>query len=219
MLSSAQDGDVLISAPVVSRLGASKGKYIVNVSTPVTKDNTYRGVLSASVVLDELTNQYILPLKVTKKSFEYLLAENGDVLATDQPGILETNFLEQLEKNPFVGSAILAENLKKILGSRQEGKIRVAFPIDIPNGELKVMLVAHSPVTVGDNNLMLATAVPIEDALIFMTPIYTRSVVIIVGAFFAILILAIRLAKLQSYREAAEDEHRHHSLIDKTKNG
>lgn len=210
----AKAGDILISSPIVSRLGASVGKYIVTVSTPIFSQNgSFEGVLSSSIILDELTNQFITSLKITDKSFEYLLNESGDVLGTDQQGILGVNFVDQLSKNPFVGSLLLGDKLKKILSSRMEGKLEVAYPSDIKLQLPKPMLVAYSPLDIGDNHLMLAISTPTDDALIFLFPVYARSVKIIAGAFFIILLLGIRIAKIRGYQERVEEEHRAHTNI------
>ena len=205
----AKAGDMLISSPLISRSRDSEGKYILTVSTPIfSKDGNFVGVLASSISLSELTTEYISPLRITGKSFEYLLNEDGEVLGTDQEGILGVNFLDQLKSNPFVGSKIQRDELKNILSSGMEGKLEVAYPTDIKLQIPKPMLIAYSPLDIGENHLMLAMSTPTEDALIFLFPIYARSAKIIAGAFFIILLLGIRIAKLRGYQEGVEEEHK-----------
>jgi hypothetical protein len=209
----AHSGEVLITPPVISRLGASAGKYILNVSSPIFDSNgEFNGLLSTSVIIEELTDLYIKPLKITDSSFEYLLNENGDVLATDQEGIIGLNFFDQLNKVPFLGSTVLSDGLKKAISSRAEGKIRVAYPVNLESMIPKKMLVAYASVEIGGNYFVLATATPEEDALVFLTPIYVRSIGIIAGAFFVIVLLGIRVAKVRGYKEAVADEHKIHNI-------
>lgn len=212
----AKTGQIFISSPVVSRLGASQGKYIVTVSTPVLDANgDYKGVLSASVILEELSAQYITPLKITDTSYEYLLNEKGDVLVSDQEGIGGLNFFDQMAKIPFMGSAILTGRLKDALLSRQEGKLRAAYPVDLHTYILVPMLVAYSPVSVGDNHLMLAISTPENDTLAFLTPFYFRDLGVAGLAFFAFLIIAVRIAKVTGYEEGLEKEQREHGELPK----
>lgn len=209
----AKAGEVFISAPVVSRLGASKDKFVVSIATPIfDKSGEYKGSLSTSIILDELTVHYVSPLKITEKSYEYLLNENSDVLGTDQKGVIGVNFIAELNKNPFVGALVLSPNLEKILTSRQEGKVQVAFPTEIPGGVPVPMLVAYSPVQVGDNHLMVAVSTPIEEALIYLVPIYIYGLEITAGAFMVILLLTLRLARLRGYSQAVAEEHKIHNI-------
>jgi len=198
-------GDVVISAPLVSRLGFSKSQYIITVVTPIRNDNgNFLGVLSSSVILEELTTDYINPLRITDNSYEYLLNENGDVLASDQEGITSVNFFDEMSKLPFIGSTVLAKELKEALTSRQEGKFRIAYPINLQIYSITEMLVSWSPVVIGNEHLMLAVATPKSEALAFLTPYYFKQLEIAGIFFFAFLIVSVRVAKVLGYKEGLE---------------
>lgn len=210
---SAKTGTFDVSNPVVSKLGPSKDKHIVLVYTPIISDDgRFVGLLAASVVFEDLSKQYFGPHKLTDRSFEYLVDEKGNVLASDQPGIPGRNMFDELNKNPFLGSKVLGEQLQEALISKKEGKIKVAYPADSGFPILSKMLVAYSPVKFGSINLMQAIAVPESDALVFLTPIYVRVSIIVAVTFLIIVIVGIRISKIRGYREAVEDEHKLHKL-------
>ena len=201
----AKKGEVFISSPAISRLGASKGKYIVGVATPIIDDRgVFKGLLSAAVILDEMVGQYLESMKVTEKSLIYLTDEGGDIVLTNQSDVLGKNFFEEISKRPFLGSKVLAEKLRRILSLRQEGKLDIAAP--------ERMLIAYAPVAVGNNHLMLGIATPVSDALVFLSPFYFRNLAVIALAFLGFLVIAIRIAKITSYKEAVKVEHQIHKI-------
>lgn len=209
----ARRGDVIISSPLVSRLGASKGKYVVIVATPVILGNdSFKGTLAAAVIVDELTDQYISPLKISDKTRIYLIDKDGFIISSPIEKLIGINYLDRILNSGIPGSRKVYEILKQNLDSNEEGKIDIALPDETRNNILTRFLVARAPVNVGNEHWVLAVATPASDALAYLTPFYFRHLAIVGFAFLAFLIISIRIAKVVGYKEAVEAEHKEHRI-------
>lgn len=107
-----------------------------------------------------------------------------------------------------MGSAVFKEEFKKRVGEKEEGKLQVAWPET--KGNLTVLsrkLVAYSPFSLGKQSFFLAIVTPVNDALVYTTPIYMRQNVGFVVSFLAVLIVVVRLAKIYAYKEAMKTKY------------
>ena len=209
----AKRGEVFISEPVISRVGASKGHYIVVVATPIlAEDSSFEGVLGASVILEELTDQYIDPLKVSERTRIYLIDDGSVILSSPVEKLIGVNYLDYILKSDIPGSKKIYEILKGSLESNDEGKMDIALPDETRNGLLTRYLIARAPINVGSEHWTLAIATPASDALEYLTPIYFRQIGIVALAFFGFLIIAMRIAKVVGYGEAVKVEHQEHGI-------
>lgn len=208
----AKRGDLFISEPLVSRLGASKGKYIVVVATPTVDEDGVKGLVAASVILEELTDQYISPLKISDDTRIYLIDDSGVIIASPFERLIGMNYLDNILKSDIPGSGKIYEILKNSLASNDEGKMDIALPDETKNGLLTRFLIAKSPINIEGNHWILAIATPASDALAYLAPFYFRDLAVVGVAFLAFLIISIRIAKVVGYREAVETEHKEHKI-------
>jgi len=209
----AKKGEVLVSEPIISRLGASKGKYVVTVSTPVIAgDGSFEGLLAGAVILGELTDQYLDPLKISDKTRIYLVDNDGIILSSPVEKLIGVNYLDYILKSGIPGSQKVYEILKGSLESNDEGKMDLALPDETKNGFLTRYLIARAPVNVGGEHWTLGVATPASDALEYLAPFYFKNLGIAGLAFLAFLMIAIRVAKVVGYKEAVEAEHEAHGI-------
>ena len=201
----AAEGQVYVSAPVISRLGTSKGKFIVLVSSPVVENGEFKGVLAGAALLSDVPGYFLEPLKISPATRIYLLDDSGVILSSGVPQLIGVNYIDYLASNPFLGSVATVPTFKKALASKEEGKIDIALQ-DETNQKLTRYLIAYTPLLLNgdERHWLLAIATPAEDALVYMGPIYARQFVAIIVAFLAVLALGIRLAKVIAYREARQ---------------
>lgn len=215
----AKESEVFVSKSFVSWMGASKGKYIVVVAAPVVANGEFQGVLAAAVILSEVTDTYLTPLKISEKSQIYLVNREGILLSTTQNELVGQGFIQYVEDNPFPGSSILVKNLKELLASafeRGEGKFNYLRNSPEDKKTIKRWLLAYSGVDFGGKGLeqpegissqrwILGVETPAEDALVFFGPFSALQIasfvkaVLVVISFSALLILAVRVAQRNAY--------------------
>lgn len=209
----AKKGDLFISEPLISRLGASKGKYIVVVAAPIVDEGgVFKGLVAASVILEELTDQYIGHLKISGDTRIYLIDNSGVIIASPFERLTGINYLDNILKSNLPGSRKTYEILKNSLASNDEGKMDIALPDETKNGLLTRFLIAKSPINIGGRHWILAIATPASDALAYLAPFYFKDLAVVGVAFLAFLIISIRIAKVVGYKEAVETEHKEHKI-------
>lgn len=206
---SAKAGEYFIAKPVISRLGASSGKMIIPIASPVIREDGYQGILTSAVILSDLTGNFLDPLRISDKSEVYLIKDDGEIICADRfQEPVGKNIFSYLGDNSFLGSKYLNGEVKKALASRKEGKVRVVYPRFDQSGGLLERLVAYSPIDLGNGQLWyLVISTPFEDALVFMGPFYLKQVLLTILIFIAILIYAVRFSKLRGFKEGHELYH------------
>ena len=207
----AKDGKVVIGKAIISRLGQTQGRFIVPlVSAMVDNNGEFTGALLSSAVIDELTVKYLNPLKMSDKTGIYLLGDDGTGLYSSVGLKTGENVLDYLHKNPFLGSEVLVKKAENELKKGEEGKLNLVWP---GPGGWQRYLVAYSPIKLEEGKWWyLVMTTPVEDALVFMGPIYVRIVGIFALVFLGILIYAIQLAKYFAFKEAQKYEHKLHGI-------
>lgn len=221
--------EVFVSKSMVSRLGASKGKYIVVVATPVLANGEFGGVLAASIILSELTDIYLTPLKVSQESQVYLLNQEGIILSSTISELPGKNFTQYIKANPFPGSNILLDKLKETLTlAFEKGEGTLDYFRNSPEDKksLKRWLLAYSAVNLRLRGLeqpesllplrwLLAVETPAEEAFVHILPFSilqtTSFVITVLGviAFSLLLILVVRVIKRDSYLRGFSDGRDH----------
>ena len=206
----AKSGEVFLGKPVISRLGASKGKMIVPVSSPIFRAGKYAGVLTSAVVLSDLTSGFLNPLKISEKSEVYLIGNDGAIIYSDRfQEPVGKNVFTYLGDNSFLGSKYIKSEVQKALEGKKEGKARVVYPIFDQSGKFLERLVAYAPINLGNGQFWyLAVSTPIKDALIFMAPFYTRQIILTILIFIAILIYSVRFSRTVGFREGHNLYHK-----------
>lgn len=204
----ASKGEVRIFNPIISKLGATKERFIVPIATPlIGAQGNFNGAAVGVILLSELAKDYLDPLKISGNTRIYLLSEEGVILYSPIESLVGANYFDYLSQNPFLGSAVLVPILKERVVSEEEGKLDIVL-LNEETKKLTRYLIAHSPIFLENKTVhwTLAVATPVDDALVFMGPIYTRQMIVFVVAFLFVLALGIRLAKIMAYRQAKEEE-------------
>lgn len=161
------EGEYFIGQPVVSRLGAGKGQVIVPVCSPVFKDDVFEGVVCSAVKLVPLTQRFLELMKVSDKISAYLLDQQRQLLYSSPE------------------SPALDDNLKEALGtSQKEGRLQ-------KDGRL----IAHSPVSLGNQNWLLVMVSPTEEVFSLTMPFYIRQALALILAFLVILLFGIIVSR------------------------
>lgn len=171
------NGQYFVSNPVLSRLGASKDKYIVVVAARVTKNGQFDGVLAASVIIDELVSKYLDPVKIFPTSRLYLVDNSGTIIVSPWPNLTGLNYFDYLKQNSLVKDADKSLGyLKQAVSNPSKGD----FETDLPNekkGGMTTFLVAYTPIFYNSDYSKwwtLAMATPHDEVDRFATNIYIR---------------------------------------------
>lgn len=147
----AMSGEVDFGKSIVSKVGASKGKYILPVTTPLIKAGQFQGVLTMAVLLEDLISRYLEPLKLSEETRIYLLNREGVILAKE-------------------GEQSIAEGLNQALVVGKEQKLDLVLTDEQRSGRLTRFLIATSPIELKNRHWVLAVASPVEEAHLFSGP-------------------------------------------------
>ena len=197
----AKSGEVFVGKPILPRFGAFQEELLVPISTPIFDKGEFKGVLVAGLLLSKLTDDYLSPLKISPQTEVYILSGEGEIIYAPFKEIVGKNIFEYISEKPFLGSGVLMKGIKESLARGGEGKLDIVYPKSVTNLAFKRRLIAYSPIKIKDRYLFLAVATPIEDALAFIGPIYTKEMAVLVITFLAIIIYAVRVAKTTGFRE------------------
>ena len=205
----AKPREIFVGKPVVSRLGASSGKMIIPIASPIIRKGEYEGVLTAAVILSDLTDSFLNPLRISDNSEAYLIKNDGEIIYADRfSEAVGKNVFSYLGDNSFLGSKYIKTEVQKVLADNKEGKMKAVYPKFGNSEGFSERLVAYAPIDLKDGQLWyLAVSTPIEDALVFMGPFYSRQILLTIFIFIAILIYAVRFSKLQGFKEGHDLYH------------
>jgi len=160
------EGGHFVGQPVVSRLGASRGQVIVVVASPVFQNNTFTGVIAASVRLQPLAERYLELMKISDTAQTYLIDERGDL---------------------FYGSSLpdeVGEDLKNILTVNEEGTLQT-----------REHLVAYAPVKVASQNWFLVITSSADRVIDLTTPFYVREAAVLLFTSLTLVLFGIIAAR------------------------
>lgn len=127
----AKRGEYMIDSPIISKIGATKGKYIITVSSPIIDENDkFGGVVTAAILVDDLVDIHIDNLKVLESSMIYLVSSDGEIIYSDREGLNGKNF-KDIFGTDFLGKQKVLEIISNELKKDDESKIKLAIPIYI----------------------------------------------------------------------------------------
>lgn len=155
-------GHYFVSKPVISRLGASEGKYIVTVAVRIQNNDEFLGVLDAAIIIDELTTKYLKPALFSPESRFYLIDRSGTIIVSPWPQLVGVNYFDYLKTHPYKGSDKTLVALKQAATNPNEGNLQITLPNENKTG-LTPFLVSHAPIFYNgnDNWWTLAIATPL----------------------------------------------------------
>lgn len=168
--SQTKEGEYFVGQPVVSRLGASEGKTIVVVASPVFRDDEFLGALGVSVELDGIAQHYLEVMKVSDTTDVYLIRSDGTVLYD--------NF------NPAANGTKISQvssKLEALAGSTKIGSTEMTY-VDPVEGKMEHNSVAFAPVDFGERKwtLVMASPVNVPDLWGLAIPMYVRVIILLV---------------------------------------
>ena len=187
----AKEGDKYIGAPVISRLGFSKGQYIVPLAAPVIKEGKFNSVLVTAFFVDELRAQYLDELKISGNTRIYMIDKEGIVISSPTEKLLGLNYFDYTKD-----LNIDREALRSALASDTAGTIDIYLPDETKNGTLTRFLIGYVPIVVGGSRWLLAIATPASDALASLNPLYFRDLGIIGLVALVSIVIAFYLEKM-----------------------
>ena len=196
----ASEGETFLGEPVLTTEKVPIPEYVIPLATPIYNNGEFLGVLAAAISLSDLSEKYLLPLKLIESSEVFLLSDEGTLLHAPYGDLIGTNYNDFLEEMPFLGSKNLAKLAKKELAKKEEGSVNVLFPTS-PERKLTPMLTAYSPVEHNDTYWMLALAIPLGEALGFIIPPFINQIVVIVVAFLIFFLFVTIIVKKNALRE------------------
>ncbi|MDO8341411.1 MAG: cache domain-containing protein [Candidatus Woesebacteria bacterium] len=157
------DKEYVISSPLISRFGVSKGKYVLIIASPVINNNKFNGVLLISVIIDEIAKEFLNPLKITENTLINLNNEKGDLLYSTRGVLINLDYLKTEDNK--VGEW---KNISK------DGLLIATSSFNYWNG----------------NFWYLSAATPSKDALDFMGPLLKINFAFLLIGIFSILIFS-----------------------------
>ncbi|MFC1710270.1 cache domain-containing protein [Patescibacteria group bacterium] len=211
----ANDDDVFISKPLVSRIGESKGKYTIAVVTPIMNDGEFDGALTMGLLLSDITKKYLDPLKISEDTNVYLIDLEGTILHSPDTSLIGENYFNFLSVLAKDGE-IISIDLKSMVSAKDEGKL-VYTKVDsnpmLPNKQL-LTFSKVDPVGQKESNInpwYVVIETPSDDAEAFFGPFRNHLVLMLFFAIFVILgLFAIGLVTYRiSQRDAYVDGFMH----------
>ncbi len=206
---SAKEWEVRMFPPVLSRSGGTKGKYVIPVTAPIFDHaGKFKGEVTAVLLLSELARDYTAPLEISDQTRSFLVAKNGDVWFSSQGNFDGKNILHELD-GAFTGSGVIKLKAEDALKSKREGKIEIALPLFEDRTTLQTYLIAYSPVNLESESGYLILATPRNDVLAYVGPFYLREMGMMFMLFAVILVISIRVAKMNAVVEERREQGRH----------
>lgn len=176
---SAKEGEEYIGAPITSRLGFSKGRYIIPLAVPVIKEGEFNGVLVVAFFVDELTTQYLNESKISSNTRIYIIDKEGLVISSPTEKLLGLNYLDYIKNLNIDRSNEIYGTLRSALASDTAGTTDIYLPDETKSGFLTRFFVGYAPIKVQGSRWLLVIATPASDALASLSPLRFRDLGII----------------------------------------
>jgi hypothetical protein len=192
---SAGKGEIYLGDPIITRMGFSKGQYIVPITTPVIKNGEFNGAVVTAFSLDDLRNDYLESLKIRDSSRIYLIDKNGAILSSTAQELIGTNYLDYVKKSGIAGKDEIIKVLGSALNAKSEGEIDLTLPDETKNGEPVHFLIGYAPINIYTAHWVLAVAAPADEATSSLNPFYLTNLGLAGLVILASLVIAIYLAK------------------------
>jgi hypothetical protein len=183
---------IIIGKPSVSKVIGANQTVKIPITTPIIKNNQFKGVFSISISVPLLTNDYLDSLKISNQTDIILLDKDGYFLSSVHPEIIGQNISEYVEKHPFLGDKIVVSIIQEKLKQNDEQKLDMVIP-NLFTGKITRTLIASSPINFDNNKWVLVITTPVDDALIFISPFILKNLLGICISFFISLTLSIYL--------------------------
>ena len=194
----ALSGEVFISNPMISKYGSSYGKYIVVLATPVG-DQGFNGVLAASVIISDLVDAYLDPLKISPDTEVYVVNSKGDFVSSPYTELLGKSILDFIDETKIPGKDYIKDKVKIALEKGGEGKLDILHPnlfnSDSKSKVLTRKLIAYSSLTNEKERWLLVIAEPYEEVMLFFHQFSLINISVLVLAVITVIVFAFFTVK------------------------
>ncbi len=188
------EGNYFVGKAVVSRLGASKDQVIVVVASPVFRGEVFTGVVAASVEIRPLAEHYLALMKITDKTYVYLVGKDGDLLFNSFKKDNVGSKVFDLSQGQLLDNQFLSDRVKSAIAKGEEGKFTLPYK-DPVSGKLEPHLIGYAPVFLGNRNWLVVISDPIQNVNDLATPFYIRDTAVLLLVSLTILLYGIIVAR------------------------
>ena len=196
--------EVYIGNPVKPRFGALENQYVVTITTPEQENGEFSGVINIAVLLSELTESYITPLKTSDANMFYLVSEDGTILYGPNEELIGVNYIDYLTKNDFPDSALAKEVLSEAAERMKDGTLVLTLP-EAKTGKLNRFLIAYSPVKMVRSHWTLVVVMADDNLNEAYLPFRINQVIVLIFlvatilSFSAFLLVSVRVTRKKAY--------------------
>lgn len=194
--SQAKEGETFVSKPVVSRLGASKGKEIITITTPLWENGRYQGALIAAITLEKFIDIYLSTFD-PEISQAYLINANGDLLVSPNDSLAGKNIFTIIDESPIPGSNFLKTQIIDTMAKEEPGYLDTLIPV---KGKLTRSLVTFAPIAIDSQKWMLVLVSPAGAVLAYAAPLYLQQLTLVIALFFLLLFLVLTLVRVIDFK-------------------
>ena len=207
----AKNGEYKVFAPVVSKIGASKGHYIIPVSSPIIRDGKFDGVVTSAITLSDLTKSYLTDIKALDKGKIYLIVDDGEIVYSDDREFITKNYKDIFPKE-FIGRDKVFSIIDSQLGETKEANIQMALPNFDNKFKLESYLISAAPVQLTGNLWKVVIAIPEKDLQVYTYSIFNKQIFAVFIVVTLFILLTLRASRNVGYNTAVVDEHKLHHL-------
>lgn len=199
----AKSGNYYIANPVVSRVGLTKGQYVIPITVPVFDNNgKFDGAIVCVVSLRKLIDTYIKPLRVSDKTDVYMINSKAELIFSTVPEFMGISLTEITENFSFSGEKKVQEMfMAEFAKPTDEGKLDIEIPDMDQKGRLVRHLITYSGIDIGsssDSKWYLVISTPASDAFIFAGIFYKDQLVSFI--YFITVMLAMSMIGVTSIK-------------------
>lgn len=162
-------GKTFIANPYVARAGASKGKTIMVVATPLYFGNRYKGTLAIRFLVAQFKDAFINPLSTELDEDSFIVDTNGTLITGDDR-LINQNLISYAKQTKWDGAD---DFVTKLNLSLKKGEARTEWKFQHPDQKNKNYLVAIRKIDIPntDKDLFLVATTPKEDITKSLSPL------------------------------------------------
>lgn len=193
------DNKYVVGEPINPRGGHAKGEYVVPVAVPVVVDGQKEGVLLFNVRVGKLAEDYFTQIGISEKTSIYLIRGDGEIMFSDQERLIGINVFERLDELNIVGRDKIKNEIRNAL-TQKEGFEKIVAPT--LDGGFESQVGSYYVVDLGGEAALMVLVTSEKTILGDLGPMYFRRIAVVIIAFLALMVFAIRVAKVTGYYEA-----------------
>lgn len=158
-----------ITHPFISRSGASKGKVIMAIATPLYFGNHYKGTLAIRFLVSRFKDAFISPLTSDGDEDTTIIDSNGILIAGDDK-LINKNLIDYAKETRWNKYEDFIYKFKSVIQKKQS---KTAWTFKFPDSPKRDYLISSSRIDIPntDNDLYLIISTPQDKSIKLLTPI------------------------------------------------